>query len=109
VRGQVRNSAGGIVQLEYGDDGLDPVSMEAADGRPLDLPRSLSLVRATSARRAPPDLALQALPENAAQDGAPCAFFCFLVPVDWHSSTSYCLQSVPLGPCCWAVVRAVVT
>lgn len=28
----VRNSVGGIVQLLYGDDGLDPASMEAPDG-----------------------------------------------------------------------------
>ena len=28
----VRNSTGGIVQLVYGDDGLDPVSMEGKDG-----------------------------------------------------------------------------
>lgn len=35
----VRNSTGGIVQLVYGDDGLDPVSMEGKDGKPVDLPR----------------------------------------------------------------------
>jgi DNA-directed RNA polymerase III subunit RPC1 len=35
----VRNSTGGIVQLLYGDDGLDPVSMEGKDGTPVDLRR----------------------------------------------------------------------
>ncbi|PVG00564.1 putative RPO31-DNA-directed RNA polymerase III, 160 kd subunit [Serendipita vermifera] len=34
----VRNSAGGIVQFTYGDDGLDPVSLEG-DAQPLDLAR----------------------------------------------------------------------
>lgn len=37
--GTVRNSSGGIVQLTYGDDGMDPVCMEAKDGQPVDLPR----------------------------------------------------------------------
>lgn len=59
---QVRNSAGGIVQLSYGDDGLDPVAMEAGEGKPLNLARSLSVVHATTPR--PPRC-----PENAAEDG----------------------------------------
>ncbi len=44
---QVRNSAGGIVQLAYGDDGLDPLRMEgSAPGQPLNMARLLSVVRA---------------------------------------------------------------
>lgn len=41
----VRNSTGGIVQLVYGDDGLDPVSMEGKDGTPVDLHRLFMRVR----------------------------------------------------------------
>ncbi len=41
----VRNSTGGIVQLVYGDDGLDPVSMEGKDGTPIDFRRLLMRVR----------------------------------------------------------------
>ena len=37
----VRNSVGGIVQLVYGDDGLDPVEMECKDGAPIDFHRLL--------------------------------------------------------------------
>jgi DNA-directed RNA polymerase III subunit RPC1 len=40
----VRNSTGGIVQLIYGDDGLDPVSMEGKDGRPVGFSRALNAV-----------------------------------------------------------------
>lgn len=36
----VRNSEGGIVQFKYGDDGLDPCSMEG-DKQPVQLERSL--------------------------------------------------------------------
>ncbi|CAL8471480.1 g11022 [Coccomyxa elongata] len=57
----VRNSAGGIVQLTYGDDGLDPVAMEAQDGKPVDLARSMSVVHATTPR-------LPRLPENAMEE-----------------------------------------
>ena len=42
----VRSAAGGIIQLVYGDDSLDPVEMEAPEGRPLDLPALLDDVRA---------------------------------------------------------------
>lgn len=59
---QVRNSAGGIVQLTYGEDGLDPVAMEAAEGKPINLARSMSVVHATTPRPT-------SLPENALQDG----------------------------------------
>jgi len=41
----VRNSTGGIVQLVYGDDGLDPVAMEGKDGSPVDFRRLLMRVR----------------------------------------------------------------
>ena len=49
---QVRNAAGGIVQLVYGEDGLDPVGMEARDGGPVDFPRAVQVV---AARERPPD------------------------------------------------------
>ena len=35
--GSVRNASGGVVQLRYGDDGMDPAHMEAGDGLPLSL------------------------------------------------------------------------
>lgn len=44
--GTVRNSTGGIVQLVYGDDGLDPVYMEGKDGKPVDFKRLLMRTRA---------------------------------------------------------------
>lgn len=34
--GTVRNSVGGIVQLTFGDDGLDPMKMRGSNGRPID-------------------------------------------------------------------------
>ena len=49
---QVRNAAGGIVQLVYGEDGLDPVGMEARDGGPVDFPRAVQVV---AARERPSD------------------------------------------------------
>jgi len=49
--GTVRNAAGGIVQLRYGDDGLDPVAMEGADGEPVALDRALTNVRVMSSAR----------------------------------------------------------
>ena len=61
---QVRNSAGGIVQLAYGEDNLDPVAMEDAGGRPIDLPRSLSVVHATMPQQ-------PRVPDNAADEGGP--------------------------------------
>jgi DNA-directed RNA polymerase III subunit RPC1 len=39
--GTVRNASGGIVQLLYGDDGMDPVNMEGKDGTPLNFERIL--------------------------------------------------------------------
>lgn len=48
---QVRNTANGIVQLSYGDDGLDPLLMEGEEkGRPLNFLRFLDVVRATHPR-----------------------------------------------------------
>lgn len=48
---QVRNTANGIVQLSYGDDGLDPLVMEGEDkGRPLNFVRFMDVVRATHPR-----------------------------------------------------------
>lgn len=42
----VRNSTGGVVQFQYGDDGLDPACLEG-DSQPMDMDRSLkhALVR----------------------------------------------------------------
>lgn len=49
----VRNSTGGIVQLVYGDDGLDPVTMEGKDSFPIDLHRLLMRARAGVGTAAP--------------------------------------------------------
>ena len=46
----VRNAASGIVQFMYGDDGMDPVTMEGKDGKPVDFARLLAQVRATTVR-----------------------------------------------------------
>ncbi|GAX79763.1 hypothetical protein CEUSTIGMA_g7204.t1 [Chlamydomonas eustigma] len=46
----VRNAAGGIVQFKYGDDGMDPVTMEGKDGKPLDFGRIVAQVRAITPR-----------------------------------------------------------
>ncbi|KAG2499255.1 hypothetical protein HYH03_002834 [Edaphochlamys debaryana] len=46
----VRNASGGIVQLVYGEDGMDPVAMEGKDGKPLDFGRLLAKIRATTRR-----------------------------------------------------------
>ena len=43
--GTVRNAAGDVVQLAYGDDGLDPACMDGEKGAPLDLGRVLASVR----------------------------------------------------------------
>jgi len=39
--GTVRNSSGDIVQLEYGDDGMEPTLMEGSRSEPIDLQRLL--------------------------------------------------------------------
>lgn len=41
----VRNAAGGVVQLRYGEDGMDPMGMEGKGGEPVALDRLLSLAR----------------------------------------------------------------
>jgi hypothetical protein len=40
----VRNAAAGIVQLLYGEDGMDPVVMEGKDGKVLDMGNTLAKV-----------------------------------------------------------------
>lgn len=46
--GSVRNAAGSIMQIQYGDDSLDPVSMEGNDGIPIAFQRLFTL---TSSQR----------------------------------------------------------
>ncbi len=41
--GSVRNAANAIMQIQYGDDSLDPVAMEASDGLPVDFDRLFTL------------------------------------------------------------------
>lgn len=66
----VRNAAGSIVQLSYGDDGLDPVLMEGKGGQPLDFERLLAKVRATlSGARAAAAAAADAAAADAAAFG----------------------------------------
>lgn len=59
--GTVRNSTGGIVQLVYGDDGLDPVGMEGKDGAPLHFERVLQKARRAEPRTAGDGVASDAL------------------------------------------------
>lgn len=40
----VRNAAGGIVQLTYGEDGMDPLVMEGLQGKPVDMDKLLAKV-----------------------------------------------------------------
>lgn len=54
---QVRNAANTIVQLEYGDDGMDPVCMEGRSGEPIALPRAMSVVKAMTPKAHAADLA----------------------------------------------------
>lgn len=44
----VRNASNAIMQFSYGDDSLDPVLMEGKEATPLDLPRTLKLIKATT-------------------------------------------------------------
>jgi len=46
--GSVRNAAGSIMQIQYGDDSLDPVAMEGNDGIPIAFQRLFTL---TSSQR----------------------------------------------------------
>lgn len=48
--GTVRNASGGIVQLLYGDDGMDPAHMEGNDSAPLNMDRLLMKTKATCPR-----------------------------------------------------------
>ena len=43
--GTVRNSMGGIVQLQYGDDGMEPTLMEGNDAQPIEFKRCLMNVK----------------------------------------------------------------
>ncbi|XP_068669233.1 DNA-directed RNA polymerase III subunit 1 [Aristolochia californica] len=45
--GTVRNASGGIVQLLYGDDGMDPAQMEGKGSMPLNLHRLYMKIKAT--------------------------------------------------------------
>lgn len=45
--GSVRNASGNVIQLVYGDDGMDPVQMEGKDGAPLNLQRTFVKVKAS--------------------------------------------------------------
>ncbi|MEW5309629.1 MAG: hypothetical protein WDW38_001506 [Sanguina aurantia] len=47
----VRNAAGGIVQLTYGEDGMDPLVMEGLQGKPVDMDKLLAKIRATTRRQ----------------------------------------------------------
>ncbi|PSC73949.1 DNA-directed RNA polymerase III subunit rpc1-like isoform X2 [Micractinium conductrix] len=51
--GTVRNAAGGIVQLRYGEDGMDPVVMEGKGGEPVMFSRVLSVVKASQPKHLP--------------------------------------------------------
>ena len=52
--GTVRNSTGGIVQLSYGDDGMEPTKMEGADAQPVEFPRLLQHVKGLVPRSSGP-------------------------------------------------------
>ncbi|GJP56565.1 hypothetical protein CLOM_g15621 [Closterium sp. NIES-68] len=54
--GTVRNASGGIVQMRYGDDGMDPVHMEGKDGEPLNLDRTFTKCQAVRPMRKDPPL-----------------------------------------------------
>ena len=75
--GTVRNSTGGIVQLAYGDDGLEPTEMEGADASPVEFSRLAQHVKGLVPRRREPlvgeaevTAALAAVGVCAARDGA---------------------------------------
>ncbi len=55
------------MQLSYGEDNLDPVAMEDAGGKPINLPRSLSVVNASLPQH-------PHIPENASDEGAKTSF-----------------------------------
>ena len=75
--GTVRNSTGGIVQLAYGDDGLEPTEMEGLDASPVAFTRLEQHVKGLVPRRREPlvgeaevTAALAAVGVRAARDGA---------------------------------------
>ena len=78
--GTVRNSTGGIVQLAYGDDGLEPTEMEGLDASPVAFTRLEQHVKGLVPRRREPlvgeaevTAALAAVGVRAARDGAAAA------------------------------------
>ncbi|XP_024535104.1 DNA-directed RNA polymerase III subunit 1 [Selaginella moellendorffii] len=75
--GTVRNSSGVIVQLIYGDDSMDPVSMEGQNGTPLNLDRVLMKAKATCPRGAtpalPPSELWKIVESKFSQDGSECS------------------------------------
>ena len=78
--GTVRNSTGGIVQLAYGDDGLEPTDMEGKDASPVEFTRLAQHVKGLVPRRKQPlvgeaevTAALARIGVDAARDGAPDA------------------------------------
>ena len=46
--GSVRNAANAIMQIQYGDDSLDPVAMEGSDGLPVDFDRLFTLTSSSA-------------------------------------------------------------
>lgn len=65
----VRNASGGVVQLSYGDDGMDPAKMEGKSGTPLNLDRLLMKIKATcpASRSLSPSEILQAIEDRLSQ------------------------------------------
>ena len=59
--GTVRNSMGGIVQLRYGDDGMEPTMMESEDAQPIEFKRCLMNVRGLNSARGEPPATRSAL------------------------------------------------
>ncbi|XVF46430.1 hypothetical protein PTKIN_Ptkin03bG0026100 [Pterospermum kingtungense] len=60
----VRNASGCIIQFIYGDDGMDPASMEGKSGFPLNFDRLLLKVKATCPPVEPKYLPVEALPQK---------------------------------------------
>ena len=52
--GTVRNSTGGIVQLQYGDDGMEPTDMEQKESKPVEFSRLIQHVRGMVPRAGDP-------------------------------------------------------
>lgn len=101
----MRNTAAGIVQLSYGDDGLDPLLMEGRDkGRPLNFEHCLEVVRATSPRAEEeeallPGEVMGVVDQQMTELGA------------WQRGDGGVMHGRRtlkwlLSPCCWAVVTS---